>query len=322
MRRSIIVWLSIGGALMVLGALLFTVTMSLSKWNFAKLDSTKYEMSTYEIKDDFKNINVKVDTAKIEIKSSNDGKCRVECYEYEKARHEVYVESRSLDIEVKNTRKWYDYISFFNFSTPKITVYLPQESYGDLNVDGSTGSVSVKEGFSFKNVNIAISTGDISFESNTRERLKLKASTGDISVKKAEVDRLDLFVTTGDIKLSNVKCAAGLEMFVATGKTYLSNVTCQNLISEGNTGDMSMQNVIASDKFDIKRSTGDVRFEKCDAGEIYIETDTGDVKGTLFGEKIFICRTDTGKVSVPKSTSGGKCEITTDTGNIKITVIE
>ena len=49
-----------------------------------------------------------------------------------------------------------------------------------------------------------------------------------------------------------------------------------------------------------------------------VNTSTGDVNGTLLSEKIFITDTSTGRVSVPKTTSGGKCEITTSTGDINI----
>ena len=61
-----------------------------------------------------------------------------------------------------------------------------------------------------------------------------------------------------------------------------------------------------------------MKFDGCDAGELLVHTDTGDVSGSLLSEKIFIVRTDTGKISVPASVSGGRCEITTDTGDIKI----
>ena len=49
-------------------------------------------------------------------------------------------------------------------------------------------------------------------------------------------------------------------------------------------------------------------------------TDTGEVKGTLRSEKIFFTESDTGKISVPKSVTGGRCEITTDTGDIEIEI--
>jgi len=64
-----------------------------------------------------------------------------------------------------------------------------------------------------------------------------------------------------------------------------------------------------------------VEFTACDAGEIVIETDTGDVEGTLLSDKIFITETDTGRIDVPKTTTGGRCQITTDTGDIKIKIV-
>ena len=71
----------------------------------------------------------------------------------------------------------------------------------------------------------------------------------------------------------------------------------------------------------IVRSTGDVRLDKCDAGEIEIETRTGDISGSLRSEKIFIARSDTGRIEVPETLTGGKCKIISDTGNIDITIV-
>jgi len=63
-----------------------------------------------------------------------------------------------------------------------------------------------------------------------------------------------------------------------------------------------------------------VKFDGCDAEEIFVETDTGDVKGTLLSEKVFMANSDTGKISFHKTVTGGRCEIETDTGDIKIQI--
>ena len=65
-----------------------------------------------------------------------------------------------------------------------------------------------------------------------------------------------------------------------------------------------------------------MKLAEADAGELHIRTDTGDVTGTLRTKKVFITETDTGKVEVPKSITGGECEITTDTGDIKIEILK
>ena len=50
--------------------------------------------------------------------------------------------------------------------------------------------------------------------------------------------------------------------------------------------------------------------------------DTGDVEGSLLSEKIFYTETSIGNIRVPKGTSGGMCEVETDTGDISFTIIE
>lgn len=44
------------------------------------------------------------------------------------------------------------------------------------------------------------------------------------------------------------------------------------------------------------------------------------MKGSLLSDKVFLMQTDTGEVDVPKTVTGGKCEIITDTGDIRIDV--
>ena len=81
-----------------------------------------------------------------------------------------------------------------------------------------------------------------------------------------------------------------------------------------------MTNVIAREKFNLERDTGKVKFNGCDAETIYVKTDTGSVTGSLLTDKVFVTDTDTGSVDVPKTITGGRCEITTDTGNIRLSI--
>ena len=131
---------------------------------------------------------------------------------------------------------------------------------------------------------------------------------------------MDLSVSTGQIDVIGVACSGDVTIQVSTGKCRLNDLSCRSLTTSGNTGDITLKNVIATERLSIKRTTGDVRLEKCDAAELSVETDTGNVIGTLRTEKIFLTKTTTGKIDVPKSTAGGRCEITTTTGNIKIDI--
>lgn len=68
----------------------------------------------------------------------------------------------------------------------------------------------------------------------------------------------------------------------------------------------------------IRYTTGSVHLDGCDAAALSIETSTGDVAGSLLTEKVFAAETSTGKIDVPKSTTGDLCEIKTSAGSIRM----
>lgn len=313
-------WIIVATALIFVGACIFVTVMSLNEWDFMCLSSKNFQTNEYIISDSFENIEIKSDTAKISFLPSDDGKIRVVCYEEEKIRNEVSVKDGALTISRVDTRKWYDHIGVFNFGSAKITVYLPEGEYGALKIISRTGDIAVSSGFKFANVDVKVSTADVDLAASTVGLLKIHTSTGDIKVCNTSAGELDIEVSTGRVAISDFNCFGDIKLTVDTGDTKLENVRCKSLISEGDTGYLTMNNVLASEKFDIERDTGDVKFNNCDAGEIDIETNTGDVIGTFLAEKVVFASTDTGKVDVPKSTNGGRCEITTDTGDIKISI--
>ena len=231
---------------------------------------------------------------------STDGKCRVVCAEMPKITHSVSVKDSTLVIETKDSRKWYDYIGFF-IGDMRMTVYLPQNEFKSLLMKTDTGDIEIPENFSFENVNIESDTADIDFLADASMDVKLSTDTGDVTVNSV-FSNGDIYVDTD------------------TGDITLTDIKCNKLTAESDTGKISMNSAVAKDSFSIENNTGDVVFEKCDAQKMFVETDTGDVKGTLLSDKVFITETSTGNVNVPKTTSGGRCEITTSTGNIKIEI--
>lgn len=313
-------WLIVAASLMVLGLIIFSAVMTANHWDFTKLSTAKYETNTYEVGLEFNNISINTETADIIFVPSDDGKCRVVCYEQQKMKHSAAVEDGTLTIDVVDTREWYDYITIFSFTSPKITVYLPQAEYASLFIELSTGDLEIPKDFKFGNIDVFTSTGDVKFLASALEDIKIKTSTGDICVENVSADKLDLSVSTGDVTASSIICEGDIKIHVSTGDTKLTDVTCKSVTSSGSTGDIILKNIIADEFFSIERSTGDVKLDGCDAAEIFVKTDTGDVTGSLLTDKVFITQTDTGSIDVPKTMAGGKCEINTDTGDIKIDV--
>ena len=162
-----------------------------------------------------------------------------------------------------------------------MTVYLPADHYETLKIHNSTGDIRVPASFSFSGIDLQVSTGDIVCDASAESIVQLKTSTGNVRLSDVRAQQFSLSVSTGNIRLKNT---------------------------------------VAADLLDIHSSTGDVRLDNCDAGQIKVKTSTGDVIGTLQSEKIFVTKSSTGSIRVPKTTSGGKCEIITSTGDIEISI--
>ena len=320
MRKTTLIWLIVAASLLMLGIIIFGGVMTVLKWDFAKLSTTKYETNTHQIDGNYSGISVVSDTADITLLPSEDGTTSVVCYEDSKQKHEVGVKDGTLTVERKNNKKWYDYIGI-NFGSAKITVYLPEGEYSSLTVKESTGDIEVSKEFGFESIDISTSTGNVKSLACAKNSIKISTSTGAIDVEGVSAGALDLSVSTGKVTVLDVSAERDISIKVSTGKASLSGVMCKSLTSSGSTGDISMKNVIASEKLSIERSTGDVKFDGSDAAEIFVQTDTGDVSGTLLSEKVFITESDTGNINVPSSITGGRCEIKTDTGDIKISIV-
>lgn len=319
MGKTTKIWLIIAASLVLIGCIVFVGVMVMLKWDFAELSTSKYETNGYEINENYQGISIVTDTADITFVPSEDSKCYVECREQKNLKHSVTVKDGTLVIKLVDTRKWYEYVGI-NFGESKITVSVPQGEYGTLSIKSSTGDVDIPKDFKFESIDVAASTGDVRNAASASDEIRIKTTTGRISVENVSAGSMDLSVSTGNVTVGGVTCEGEVKVGVSTGKASLTDLSCQKLTSEGNTGDLSLKNVIVSEKLSVERSTGDVRLDACDAAEIFVKTDTGDVTGTLLSDKVFITKTDTGDVNVPNAITGGRCEIITDTGDIRISI--
>lgn len=319
MSKKVTIWLITATFLVIIGCMIFGGVMMSLKWDIKKLSTVKYETNSYKITEKFKNISLKTDTADIKFVPSADGVCKVICYENKKMKHAVESDGETLNIDMVDTRKWYDYISFFAFSSPKMTVYLPDDEYGALYIDESTGDIEIPENLRFESMDIKVSTGDIKNNASVYDFIRIKGSTGNVTLKEITAKSIEISLSTGNIIADKITCD-DIKNCVSTGDVKLSDINCKSVVSEGSTGDIILKNVIASENFSIKRSTGNVKFEKCDAKELDVETSTGNITGSLLSDKIFMANSSTGKIQVPETAQGGKCKMTANTGDIKIEI--
>ena len=171
--------------------------------------------------------------------------------------------------------------SLFSFKSPKITVYLPAGTYESLTVDLGTGDVTADKVLAFGTVDIQISTGDVALNGVRADKVTAHGSTGDIRLSDMTPETLTVTLSTGRIVLKNVVCSGDLR---------------------------------------CKSTTGDIQLTDVDGADLYLTATTGDITGTIRTEKTFSATASTGKVSVPDTTGAGRCEASTSTGDIRLSI--
>lgn len=319
MSKTTKIWLITAAVLVALGAILFTGVMANYDWDFTKLSTVKYVTNTYEVHGEFDKISINVDTTEIEFVPTEDEACSIVCFEAEKVKHSATVQNGTLVVDTVDTRKWYDHICI-SLGSPQMTVYLPQAEYASLFIETDTGDVNIPKDFAFDKIKIDGDISEVNCFASVTNILEIELSTGDVNIDSITADQVKIATTTGEIAVNSVTVKNNIDIETDTGKVKLTNVSCTDFTAESDTGTITLKNTVATDSISIESDTGDVRFDGSDAAEISVNTDTGDVTGTLLSEKIFITNTSTGRINVPKTTSGGKCEITTSTGDVEIDV--
>ncbi len=308
-----------GLALLVVGALIALAALFSMKFDFHRLNTRKNVTKTYTPEGDFDDILISTDTSDVIFLPSEDGKLKVVCVEEKGSEHIVSTRSGKLSIQEVDTRDWYEHIGF-DLDETSVTVYLPKKAYGTLSMRTDTGDVDIPADFSFAQVLMSASTGDISLRADVSGTVSIQTSTGDITLSGLGADSLDLRASTGHIRVDGAEVEGGVKAETTTGRVSFDGLSCAEARMKTDTGDVSLAHVLILGSLRIETDTGDVRFDRSDASEIRVVTDTGDVTGTLLTPKLFDFHTGTGSVDLPRSESGGVCELESHTGDFRLEI--
>ena len=292
MNKIILLPIIAGSAIFVAASVLFSICAINSSKANANVTKT-VEVETYN------KLDIKINTADIEFKVSEDGTRKVVLEERKKLYHTVEVSNNTLSIKSVDAREWYEHLSF-SFSPMKVTIYAPKEAYETSSIEASTGNTTIPNDYSFSDLNVKVSTGDVSVKSDVINTLNVESSTGNISLE-MNAKSINASASTGHVNLNKVNTSEDIKISVSTGH-------------------VNLKDTIAKKNLKINTSTGDVKFDDSDAHSIDVETSTGDVTGTLLTAKLFDCQSNTGDVRVPAPSGDSPCKIRTSTGNIILSV--
>ncbi len=274
---------------------------------------------TIAVKGNFSDIEIKSDISDVRFYKSNERSGKVVWSGPKNLKLTVDTKHGTLKITEKHKWMWFLHLGI-SLKPSEMLVYLPESSYKDLNIRTDTGSVEVPSDFSFKDAEIETDTGAVNFQAKVSKKLDIHTDTGSISAARVSPAEFLAKSDTGSINLSSIKAGNDMKAETDTGRITLTDVRCEDLDVKSDTGAISLTDVIASDEMEIDSDTGSVSLDRCDAASIKIKTDTGAIRGSLLSDKVFTAKSGTGHVSVPDTTSGGPCELKSDTGSIEISV--
>lgn len=249
-------WLILAATLIIVGGMLFGGVMMSQKWDFLNLQTTKFETNIHQIQDPYYNISINVNTSDLMILPTEESVTTVECFEQEKIKHTVEVKDHTLIIQVTDTRKWYEHISF-SFQSPRITVYLPKITYETVSVTASTADIRI-ETLSANVCDLSLSTGDMNLTDIQVENIKATASTGDIHLKHViAAQEFSAQTGTGDIFLEGCD-AERLKIKTTTGDVVGWLLSPKVFVAQTNTGDVSVPQSAEGGLCEIRTGTGDI----------------------------------------------------------------
>ena len=295
MRKTIIITCIIASISLILGAVLSFAALAAVGFDFRNLDTAPLESGDDTITGDIASINVHAISADVRVQLSEDDRCRIE-YATQNGMtksvengvlsiHEVQAELHNF---IRITRE-----------NEYITIYLPRDAYESLRIQTTSGDIYVFPAFdSVENATIVSTSGDIRFIGTVSDSLRAETTSGDILIREPNAKSVYVTTTSGEITLSAV---------------YAASVSVNTT-----SGDVELDGVTASETLTVNTLSGEIELY-CDAAEIYLESMSGDIEGSIGSAKNYKVKTTSGNVRIPPSDqNAGICSIRTTSGDIEL----
>lgn len=290
--------------LLAVGLLLSASALLLIGFDFEKMNTEIFQTNTYEITEDFQNIDISGSESDIRFVASENGECKIICKESENIFCNIFVDNGTLTVKRKDVRESFLRIGIWEEKL-EITVYLPKNRYETVNLRTESGDIMVPKGFYFDQFSAETTSGDIFAQAVADRTASLKSVSGSVMfapfVNTTTSDSVKIETTSGAISVRTVRTKT-LTLDTTGGDTELHSVSCDTL--------------------NVESVSGDIEFEKLEAYEkMSVRTTSGDVEGSLRSAKHIVTKTVSGDIDVPYSDANAPvCEIQTTSGDIEITL--
>ena len=214
-------------------------------------------------------------------------------------------------------------------------------SFGNVSVETGSGDIDFRAKLmrqdTFYNADFTSGSGDVYLNGIQCVPVSVSTRSGSITLKNCiSTGIFTLYTSSGDVWLEDVVSTYEAFIFVNTdtGDVKLSRVMIGAVKVITDTGDVEFAEVVVQGyglrpngfslmggDLRIETGTGEIELERSDAQSLFLTTDTGDVELELLTGKYYFVTSDTGDVEHPDHEQHGQCHVTTDTGDVMITVV-
>ena len=297
-KATKIVLLCATGAV-VLGCLIAFVGLCAVGFDFAKLNTARFDERVYEIDKPFQSIDIKDMDGDIEFLYVEEGPDRVICSESTDLTHTVSVRDDTLIVQRLDGRPWYKHFGFW-WGSGKVTVCLRASEFETLQLKTLSGDITVPDGFRCENAVVSAVSGDVFFRAAAAKSLTASSTSGDVTVGNA----------CGTVAVSSV-----------SGDVKIANVLAETLSVSTTSGDIRLDRTTVNGMLNAKSVSGDIRFDDTDVGSAALQTTSGDINGAFETPKNVETHTTSGAVNVSGADpTAALCTAKTVSGDILIQI--
>lgn len=344
--------------LIVMGGILAMIGYTMTGNDLTQLNTEELTQETYTITEPFEHIHIRTGSSDVRILPSSDGSCTVVCDdESETQYHTVSVEDGILLIHQVTEPMFFgvmlqydpvvtvylpesqygnlvvdgaagsilDVDTSFTFESARLTlssgdIHFRASLTHDLRVRTSSGDIRLSGCHVGGNTQVDASSGSIALSDLNTKILAVNGSSGDILLEDIHAQAIQTSASSGSIALSGCEAQQDLSIQTTSGSVELTEVTAPSLTGNASSGYFQLQETFIGGQLFLETTSGSIFFDASDAQSLLINTSSGEVSGTLLSPKFFITHTSSGSVKTSDSDpAGGRCEITTSSGDIKIT---
>lgn len=319
MKKGKKIALMVAGCMILVGLVMTAGGFAAARFDVSRLNTVSFETKTYEIGEAFHHISIDGAGSDVRLYPWEEDTCKVVCTEEDDVTFAVEVKDDTLHIVRHNSGVRILHFGV-SFEETGISVYLPGKTYESLVIHTTSGNVTAPEALQFSSADIRSTSGEIKMLASIGGSLAVQTTSGDIHIGNTAPDRLDVQSTSGEVTLADVRGKA-IAFDTTSGDITLSGVQGEAITAATTSGEITFTKVISEGSMRLKTTSGDVELRSSDGEDIAVRTTSGRVSGTLLSEKIFRIDTISGDVNAPYSASGGKCEVTTRSGDVDFQII-